>query len=102
MTERADVRGRLVLDDRVVVGRLAIEDGWIAAVDLEPGVDPTAPELPYISPGFVELLAIVAELPDGRERARSLRRREGPDGRGSRAPDPHASARSRLPTGARA
>jgi N-acetylglucosamine-6-phosphate deacetylase len=55
MTDRADVRGRLVLDDRVVVGRLAIEDGWIAAVDLDPGVDPTAPELPYISPGFVDV-----------------------------------------------
>jgi N-acetylglucosamine-6-phosphate deacetylase len=55
MTDRADVRGRLVLDDRVVVGRLAIEDGWIAAVDLEPGADPTAPELPYISPGFVDV-----------------------------------------------
>ena len=55
MTDRADVRGRLVLDDRVVVGRLAIEDGWIAAVDLEPDADPTAPELPYISPGFVDV-----------------------------------------------
>jgi N-acetylglucosamine-6-phosphate deacetylase len=55
MTDRADVRGRLVLDDRVVVGRLAIEDGWIAAVDLEPGADPTGPELPYISPGFVDV-----------------------------------------------
>jgi N-acetylglucosamine-6-phosphate deacetylase len=55
MTDRADVRGRLVLDDRVAVGRLAIEDGWIAAVDLEPGVDATAPELPYISPGFVDV-----------------------------------------------
>ena len=55
MTARTDVRGRLVLDDRVVVGRLAIEDGWIAEVDLEPDADPTAPDLPYLSPGFVDV-----------------------------------------------
>jgi N-acetylglucosamine-6-phosphate deacetylase len=55
MTTRADVRGRLVLDDRVVLGRLAIEDGWIAGVDLEPDADPAAPDLPYISPGFVDV-----------------------------------------------
>ena len=31
-------RGRLVLDDRVAAGRVTIEDGWIAAVDLDDGV----------------------------------------------------------------
>ena len=55
MTTRSDVRGRLVLDERVVVGRLAIEDGWIAAVDLEPDADSTASDLPLISPGFVDV-----------------------------------------------
>jgi N-acetylglucosamine-6-phosphate deacetylase len=55
MTTHTDVRGRLVLDDRVVFGRLAIEDGWIAGVDLEPDAHPTAPDLPYISPGFVDV-----------------------------------------------
>ena len=50
------LRGRLVLDDEVVVGRLAIEDGWIAAVDLEPDVDVAAArDLPYLAPGFVDV-----------------------------------------------
>jgi N-acetylglucosamine-6-phosphate deacetylase len=67
MTSRTDVRGRLVLDDRIVVGRLAIEDGWIAAVDLEAEADPDAGhdpdaagspdagDLPFIAPGFVDV-----------------------------------------------
>jgi N-acetylglucosamine-6-phosphate deacetylase len=55
MTTRTDVVGRLVLDDRVVLGRLAVEDGWIAGVDLEPDADPAAPDLAYISPGFVDV-----------------------------------------------
>ena len=45
------VRGRLVLDDRVESGRVTIEDGRIAAVDLEPADD----GLPYIAPGFVDV-----------------------------------------------
>ena len=55
MTTRHDVRGRLVLDDRVVVGRLAVEDGWIAAVDLEDNVSDEGSDLPYIAPGFVDV-----------------------------------------------
>jgi N-acetylglucosamine-6-phosphate deacetylase len=55
MTTRAEVRGQLVLDDRVVVGRLAIEDGSIRSIELEPDVDPTTSELPYVSPGFVDV-----------------------------------------------
>ena len=60
MTDRIDLRGRLVLDDRVVLGRLAIEDGWIAAVDIDDD-DPTSSatglgaELPYLTPGFVDV-----------------------------------------------
>jgi N-acetylglucosamine-6-phosphate deacetylase len=59
--EVTSVRGRLVLDDRVEPGRIAIEDGWIAAVepvDGGPGVAAGAPgidEMPYLAPGFVDL-----------------------------------------------
>ena len=47
------VRGRLVLDDRVVVAELTVEDGLIAAVDLDDGADDDS--LPYIAPGFVDV-----------------------------------------------
>ena len=47
------VRGRLVLDDRVAVGELTIEDGLIAAVELDEGADDDS--LPYIAPGFVDV-----------------------------------------------
>jgi N-acetylglucosamine-6-phosphate deacetylase len=50
-----DVRGRLVLDDRVVVGRLAIEDGWIAAVDIEDEIPGAGGDLPFVAPGFVDI-----------------------------------------------
>ena len=43
--------GRLVLDDRVEPGRIAIENGRIAAV--EP--DPSASDGPLIAPGFVDV-----------------------------------------------
>jgi N-acetylglucosamine-6-phosphate deacetylase len=47
------VRGQLVLDDRVAVGELTVEDGLIAAVALdEGGVDDS---LPYVAPGFVDV-----------------------------------------------
>jgi N-acetylglucosamine-6-phosphate deacetylase len=70
MTTRSEVRGRLVLDDRVVGGRIAIADGRIAAVDLESDADTdpgpetgtaasataaSAAALPYIAPGFVDV-----------------------------------------------
>jgi len=47
------VRGRLVLDDRVVVGQLTVEDRLIAAVALDEGADDAS--LPYIAPGFVDV-----------------------------------------------
>jgi N-acetylglucosamine-6-phosphate deacetylase len=47
------VRGRLVLDDRVAAGTLTIEDGRIAAVEIDDGADDDA--LPYLVPGFVDL-----------------------------------------------
>ncbi len=55
MTSQLDVRGRLVLDDRVVVGRLAIEDGWIAAVDIDDEAAGAGSDLPYVAPGFVDV-----------------------------------------------
>ena len=62
--EVASVRGRLVLDDRIEPGRIAIEDGWIAEIELVEPVDggagrttgaPATEELPYIAPGFVDV-----------------------------------------------
>jgi N-acetylglucosamine-6-phosphate deacetylase len=47
------VRGRLVLDDRVAAGTLTIEDGRIAAVEIDDGAGDDA--LPYLAPGFVDL-----------------------------------------------
>src|SRR4051812_36098078 len=51
---REEIRGRLVLDDRVVVGRVRIRDGQIAAVDLEESVDASTAH-PFLAPGFVDL-----------------------------------------------
>jgi N-acetylglucosamine-6-phosphate deacetylase len=45
------VRGRLVLDDRVAAGRIAIEDGRIAAVEL----DDAEASGPLIAPGYVDV-----------------------------------------------
>ncbi|HYM96971.1 MAG TPA: N-acetylglucosamine-6-phosphate deacetylase [Candidatus Sulfotelmatobacter sp.] len=45
------VAGRLVLDDRVVAGRLVIESDRIAAVELES----QATAAPYVAPGFVDV-----------------------------------------------
>jgi len=53
-----EVLGRLVLDDRVADGRLRIEDGWIAAVDLDDGVgdpDGSGGGQPLVAPGFVDV-----------------------------------------------
>ena len=55
MTTHLDVRGRLVLEDRVVVGRLAVEDGWIAAVDIADEAPGAGADLPFIAPGFVDV-----------------------------------------------
>jgi N-acetylglucosamine-6-phosphate deacetylase len=46
------VSGQLVLDDRVVPGRVSVEDGRITAVELDVGV---ADDGPYIAPGFVDV-----------------------------------------------
>lgn len=53
------LEGRLVLDDRVVAGRIAIEDGWIAHVQpddaRDPGSTEGAAEDRLIAPGFVDV-----------------------------------------------
>jgi N-acetylglucosamine-6-phosphate deacetylase len=46
------MRGRLVLDDRVASGRLAIEDGRIVAVELD---DEPPADGPFLAPGFVDV-----------------------------------------------
>ena len=46
-----EIRGRLILRDGVVAGRIALEDGRIAAVD----PDPAAAGGPLIAPGFIDL-----------------------------------------------
>lgn len=46
--------GRLVLDDRVVTGRLTVEDEVIAAVDIDAEVN-SAADGPYLVPGFVDI-----------------------------------------------
>ena len=50
-----ELRGRLVLEDEVVVGRLTLEDDRIAAVDRDPESDVEASRLPYLAPGFVDV-----------------------------------------------
>ncbi|MFL5724991.1 MAG: N-acetylglucosamine-6-phosphate deacetylase [Chloroflexota bacterium] len=50
---RTTVRGRLVLDDRVAVGTLDVEDELIAAVELADASGDEA--LPFIAPGFVDV-----------------------------------------------
>jgi N-acetylglucosamine-6-phosphate deacetylase len=54
MTTSTEVTGRLVLGDGVTPGRLTIDDGWIAAVDLDDGPGAGA-DAPLIAPGFVDL-----------------------------------------------
>jgi N-acetylglucosamine-6-phosphate deacetylase len=51
--EPATLPGRLVLDDRVAPGRLTIEDGLIAAIELDDAA--TTSEGPYLAPGFVDV-----------------------------------------------
>jgi N-acetylglucosamine-6-phosphate deacetylase len=53
---RTELRGRLVLDDRVVAGRIAVEGDRILAVDLDdPGSTANDAALPYLAPGFVDV-----------------------------------------------
>ncbi len=56
MTSHFELRGRLVLEDRVVVGRVVVDDETIRAVDLDPETDEASvADLPYIAPGFVDV-----------------------------------------------
>jgi N-acetylglucosamine-6-phosphate deacetylase len=48
------IAGRLVLGDAVIPGRIAIEDGWIAAVIEDPH-DRQAAAGPIIAPGFIDV-----------------------------------------------
>lgn len=54
MTARSELRGRLVLDDRIVTGRLTVEDDRITTVDIDNG-DGMGVGLPYLAPGFVDV-----------------------------------------------
>jgi N-acetylglucosamine-6-phosphate deacetylase len=55
MTTTSELRGRLVLDDRVAAGRLRIEGDRIASVDVDDAADESVAELPYLAPGFVDV-----------------------------------------------
>jgi N-acetylglucosamine-6-phosphate deacetylase len=55
-TSRGELRGRLVLDDRVMPGRIVVEDDVIAGVGLGDDASPEDAEtLPYLAPGFVDV-----------------------------------------------
>jgi N-acetylglucosamine-6-phosphate deacetylase len=47
----ASIRGRFVLDDRIAAGAVSVEDGRIAAVEIED----SAGEGPLFAPGFVDV-----------------------------------------------
>ena len=51
MTATTTVRGRLVLDDRVVPGEIEIEDGLISAIREDEG----AASGPLVAPGFIDV-----------------------------------------------
>ena len=50
-----ELRGRLVLDDRVSAGRVVVEDDRIALVDLDEQPPGDADALPFFAPGFVDV-----------------------------------------------
>lgn len=50
-----ELRGRLVLDDRVSAGRVVVEDDRIALVDLDEPAPDDADALPFLAPGFVDV-----------------------------------------------
>ncbi len=58
MAERREqiraIAGRLVLGDAIIPGRIAVEDGWIAAVIEDPH-DREAAAGPIIAPGFIDV-----------------------------------------------
>ena len=49
------VSGRLVLEDRVAIGTISIEDGRIAAVEFDDGQANDGGGRPYLAPGFVDV-----------------------------------------------
>ena len=53
-TDPTDVVGRLVLDDRVVDGRITVEAGVITSIELDEPA-PVGRGSPYITPGFVDV-----------------------------------------------
>jgi N-acetylglucosamine-6-phosphate deacetylase len=53
VSRQTELVGRLVLDDTVVGGRIVVEDGIIAGVDLGGGA--LAPDAPYLTPGFADV-----------------------------------------------
>ncbi|TMD31385.1 MAG: N-acetylglucosamine-6-phosphate deacetylase [Chloroflexi bacterium] len=59
MNSSDDIRGRLVLDDRVAAGRIRVQDGHIVAVDLDERGGEAGGEgdraLPFVTPGFVDV-----------------------------------------------
>ena len=59
MNSSDDIRGRLVLDDRVAAGRIRVQDGHIVAVDLDERGGEAGGEgdraLPFVAPGFVDV-----------------------------------------------
>ncbi len=55
MTGPVELAGRLVLEDRVVSGRLRIADDRIAAIDLDDDAGAGADGRPYLAPGFVDV-----------------------------------------------
>jgi N-acetylglucosamine-6-phosphate deacetylase len=50
---RTEVVGRLILDDRVALGRLVVEDGVIVTVESDGGSGQASD--PYLAPGFVDI-----------------------------------------------
>ena len=53
---RTIVEGRLVLDDTVAPGRIVVEDGWIATIEIDADARPgTDRDERLIAPGFVDV-----------------------------------------------
>jgi N-acetylglucosamine-6-phosphate deacetylase len=52
MTARSVLAGRIVLDGGLVGGRIVVRDGWIEAVELDPGLSDAGP---LLAPGFVDI-----------------------------------------------
>jgi len=55
MSPAGEIAGRLVLDDEIVRGRLVVEDGVIAAIEVDGATAADDRDIPYIAPGFVDV-----------------------------------------------